>query len=134
MATTSVTIDPQETATISYAGPFCITETADQSPTITGEATGTFAAPAGLDIDTANGDIDPSGSTAGTYTVTYTSGGACPIMATASVTIDPQETATITYATPFCITDTTLQAPTVTGTTGGTFSAPAGLDLSLIHI
>ena len=98
MATASVTIDPQETATITYATPFCISDTTLQAPTITGTTGGTFSAPTGLDIDTANGEIDPSGSTAGTYTVTYTTPGACSGMATTSVTIDPQETATITYA------------------------------------
>ncbi|PSK90054.1 beta strand repeat-containing protein [Taibaiella chishuiensis] len=59
-------------ATIAYSGsPFCHNLTS-VSPTLTGAAGGTYsAAPAGLSINSTTGAIDPSNSTAGTYTVTY---------------------------------------------------------------
>ncbi|MCX6231701.1 MAG: hypothetical protein NTZ33_09175, partial [Bacteroidetes bacterium] len=46
----------------------------------------------------------------------------------AIVTVTPMPTASISYAgTPYCSTLTTGQAVTLTGTTGGTYSAAAGL-------
>ncbi|MBO2009860.1 gliding motility-associated C-terminal domain-containing protein [Hymenobacter negativus] len=52
-----------------------------------GPTGGTFSAPAGLAINTSTGIIDLANSTAGTYTITYNSGGQCAASATASVLI-----------------------------------------------
>jgi gliding motility-associated-like protein len=64
------------TAYISYAGtPFCKALSSPQSVTLTGTGTytgGTYSSTAGLSINSGNGDITPSSSAAGTYTVTYT--------------------------------------------------------------
>jgi hypothetical protein len=141
-ATTSVTITGQPTASISYAGtPFCNTLGSGQAVTLSGTNAytgGSYSAPAGLTIDSGSGDINPSTSTAGTYTVTYTipaSGGCSTETATTSVTITGQPTASISYAgTPFCNTLGSGQAVTLSGTnayTGGTYTAaPAGLTIN----
>ncbi len=140
--TTSVTITATPTATISYSGaPFCNTVTTQQSVTLTG--TGAYtggsygASPAGLSINNTTGEINPSGSAAGTYTVTYTipaSGGCSPVPVTTSVTITSPPTATISYAgSPYCTSVTTPQSVTLTGTgsyTGGTYSSTAGLSIN----
>lgn len=133
--TTSVLITAVPSATISYAGPFCKTNATAQNPTITGTTGGSFTATAGLTIDATTGAITPSTSTVGTYTVTYTvaaAGGCSAISATASVTINAAPSATISYGTTsFCKSLSTAQPVTVTGTTGGTFTAlPAGLTIS----
>ena len=50
------------------------------------------------------------------------------------VTITQLPTATISYATPFCISTGTPQSVTITGTaayTGGTYSAPGGLTIDV---
>ncbi len=65
---------------ISYAGtPFCSSMLSAVHVTRTGAVGGTYSAsPTGLNINSASGDIIPSKSTPGTYTVTYaipTSGG-----------------------------------------------------------
>jgi hypothetical protein len=93
--TTSVTITAVPTATISYAGtPFCTSVSTPQSVTLTGTGAytgGTYSSTAGLTIDPSTGDITPSTSTAGTYTVTYTipaSGGCAAVPVTTSVTIN----------------------------------------------
>ena len=97
---------------------------------------GTFTAlPAGLSINSSNGEITPSTSTPGTYTVTYTtsaSGGCAAVPVTTSVTITLASNATISYAgTPFCKSVATPQPVTRTGTPGGTYSAvPAGLSIN----
>ena len=69
-ATTTITITALPVATISYAGsPYCSTGTA--TVTQTGTAGGTYAAPAGIVINAATGDINLATSTPGTYTITY---------------------------------------------------------------
>jgi hypothetical protein len=132
-----VTISAVPTAVISYVGaPFCKTITTDRAVTLTGTTEGTYSAsPAGLSISSSTGAITPSTSTAGTYTVSYTtpSGTGCtPITATASVTITTPPSATISYVgSPFCKTLTTAQSVTSTGSSGGTYTAsPTGLSIS----
>src|SRR5665213_288239 len=85
--TTNITINALPTATIAYAGsPYCATATG--TVTQTGQAGGTYTAPAGIVINAATGDINLTSSTPGTYTVTYSfSNGSCSNSTTASVTI-----------------------------------------------
>jgi hypothetical protein len=70
--TTSVTITPLPSATISYSGsPFC--NLPGTVPVIfAGTEGGTFSSTTGLSIDATSGDINTGTSTAGTYTITYT--------------------------------------------------------------
>ncbi len=131
--TASVTINPVPAATISYASPFCGNVAAAQSVTQTGTTGGTYTSTAGLTIDATTGAITPSTSTAGTYTVTYTiaaSGGCSAMTTTASVTINPAPAATISYASPFCMSTTSPQSVTRTGTAGGSYSSTAGLSIN----
>ncbi len=60
------------------AASYCQSDS-DPTPTITGDAGGTFTFdPAGLVINGSTGEIDVSASTAQSYTVTYTTAGVCP--------------------------------------------------------
>lgn len=138
---TTVTVTPKPTATITYAGtPFCNSLTTAQNPTLTGTNAytgGTYGSTTGLTIDTSTGAINPSTSTPGTYTVTYSTpqgGGCAPITATTQVTITKAPTAAISYTGgPFCTSDSTAKSVTLTGTdgfSGGVFSAPAGLTIN----
>ena len=86
-----------------------------------------------MSINTSTGAITPSTSTAGTYTVTYTTGASgCGAISTAIVTITAPPTASIIYAnSPYCKTVTTAQAVTQTGVTGGAYTAsPIGLSIN----
>jgi hypothetical protein len=90
-ATTSITITQLPAATISYAAnPYC-QNAGTATVTRTGTAGGTYsAAPAGLVINSATGDVTLGTSTPGTYTVTYTiaAGGGCGVVtATTSITV-----------------------------------------------
>ena len=134
-ATFDITITPAPTATISYAGtPFCKTLGAGQAVTRIGTSGGTYSSTAGLTLDASTGAINPSTSTAGDYTVTYTiaaAGGCDQITATTSVTITAQPVVTsITYsAAAFCKSED-VQAVTLNGALGGIYTvAPAGLTL-----
>lgn len=124
-----------QTASIVYNGsPFC-SNLPNGPVTITGATGGTFSAtPAGLTINPTTGNITPSSSTPGTYTVTYTvtPGAGCPtITATTSVTITQAPNMSILYAnSPYCTNGGTATV-TQTGTPGGTYSAaPAGLTIN----
>ena len=122
-------------ASINYTGsPWCTTITSPQSVVQTGTSGGSYSAsPAGLSINTSTGAITPSTSTAGTYTVTYTTGASgCGAISTAIVTITAPPTASIIYAnSPYCKTVTTAQAVTQTGVTGGAYTAsPIGLSIN----
>ncbi|WP_207917089.1 T9SS type A sorting domain-containing protein [Flavobacterium hiemivividum] len=137
-ATTNITITAKPTANISYAGAsFCKTITGVQAVTLTGTNAyigGTFSAPAGLTINSTTGEITPSTSTAGNYTVTYlgpTTGGCVAATATATVTITALPTAALSYSgSPYCKDITTAQTANLTGNTGGIYSAaPAGLSI-----
>ena len=105
-----------------YHGTYSLTAT----PTITGES-GTFNSPSGLSID-ANGVIDKNASTAGTYSVEYTTTGSCPITITNSITITALDNATFAYGlSAYC---DNVSDPTPTKSATGTFSSSTGLSIN----
>jgi hypothetical protein len=126
----TVTVNAQEDASFSYsAGSYCVNDT-DPTPTITGDAGGTFSSTAGLSLNSTSGQIDVSASTAGTYTVTYTTGGSCPDNQDVSVTINDLDDASFSYSSAsYCVSGTD-PTPTITGAAGGTFSSTAGLSIN----
>ncbi|MCB2409817.1 beta strand repeat-containing protein [Hymenobacter lucidus] len=130
-ATTSVTINAAPTATLTAGGPttFCaggsvvLTAPAGTGNTyqfllngtaITGATSATYTATA-----------------SGAYSVTVTNASGCSATSAATtVTVNPATTATFSYsATTFCQSGTN-PTPTITGTTGGTFSSASGLSLN----
>ena len=138
--TRSVAVHTLPTVAISYPeSAYCTSDITPVPVNITGTGAytgGNFSAtPAGLTINQV-GAISPSGSAAGTYTVTYKlpTAGCGEILATTTVTITALPTVSFNYAgNPFCNSVTTEQSVTLTGTgaySGGTFSAPVGLTLN----
>lgn len=137
--TTAVTIIEAPTALLTYSTPFCNSLTSPQSVTLTG--TGIFGVgsyssyPGGLNL-AANGDINPSLSTPGNYTVEYflpAAGGCSSVTEQASVLITAMPTASISYADPYCRSITTPEPVILSGTavyTGGVFTAPAGVTIN----
>ena len=105
-----------------YHGTYSLTTT----PTITGQS-GTFNSPSGLSID-ANGVIDKNASTAGTYSVIYTTNGSCPITVTNSITITALDNATFNFSSSaYC---DNVSDPTPTKSASGTFSSSTGLNIN----
>ena len=103
----------------------------DPTPTITGISGGTFtASPAGLTfINTSTGEIDLSATSAGTYTVSYTTSGVCSNTSSFEVTITAALNADFSYpSTPYCSSSANV-TPTITGQAGGSFTVPAGLTI-----
>lgn len=70
---------PTQNPSFSYpSAALCVTG-ASMNPVITGVPGGTFtSSPAGLTLNAATGQINPTTSTIGTYNVTYTTPGPCP--------------------------------------------------------
>ena len=127
-STRSVTVRPPDNATFSYsASAYCQGPGANPSPTVTGITGGQFSSGSGLVINANTGVINRNASTAGTYTVTYTTNGNCPNTATQSVTINALDDATFTYANTTYCQSAANPTPTVSGLAGGTFNSTAGL-------
>lgn len=138
----AVYLTPQ--AFLNYsASSYCSYINTVQNPNLTGIGItgGNYTAtPSGLSINTATGQINPSLSQGGVYTITYNvpqNGVLCnSINGTATVTIITASTAVLQYASPFCTSQTSPQVATLTGTGvigPGTFSSfPTGLSLNTV--
>jgi hypothetical protein len=134
ITTTDVTITQAPSATIAYTpAVVCNVQSAPVAVIRTGTPGGVYSIiPAtGLTINTSTGEINPANATPGTYIIKYSitgTGGCRHFETTTTVTVNGAPTATIAYpAAPYCTSNSTPQKLTLTGTTGGTFTAPAGL-------
>ncbi len=119
--TETVTVNAQDDASFNYASStYCLSDP-DPFATVTGTGGGTFTIDAGGTINASNGQIDLSATGAGSFTVTYTTSGACPNSQTFAITISAAFDATITAAGPFCDNDpaVTLSAADPGGTWSG---------------
>ena len=125
-----VNITPQDDASFTYSASSYCSDDTDPSPTISGTTGGTFSSTSGLVMT--NGVIDLDASTAGTYTITYTTSGACAASSTQDITITAPTT-DFNYGgdTVFCQGSVNPVA-TIIGTSGGTFSAGTGLVIDSI--
>ncbi|MCP4442822.1 MAG: T9SS type A sorting domain-containing protein [Aureispira sp.] len=110
------------------ASQYCSSTASNTTPTITGTSGGAFSSTSGLTLNGGTGEITMSGSTSGTYMVTYSISGCQD-----SVSVELAETLNISlaYNGSQC-TGTTGTAPTVTGYAGtGTFTiSPSGLPIN----
>ena len=113
---------------IIYHGTYSLTTPA---PTITGE-TGTFSESTGnLSIDSSTGVINVNNSTAGTYTVVYTTNGSCQNTVNNTITVNPLDGATFGYSSNSLPQTGTASLTTTPTTSGGVYSAyPSGLSIN----
>ena len=122
-ATAQVVINAAPGASITAAGAttFCV----GGSVTLTASGGSSYRWSTGA--TTASITVAASGS----YGVTATSAAGCAATATpVTVTVNPTTTATFAYAGATYCQSGSAPTPTVTGTAGGTFSAPTGLSLN----
>jgi hypothetical protein len=116
----TVTETPLDNAGFSYSASSYEPTDADPTPTITGDTGGTFTGTTGLVINSTTGEIDLSASSIASHTVTYTTSGNCPNSSTFALNI---VSAAFGYSASAYCQDATDPTPTITGTSGGTFSA-----------
>jgi gliding motility-associated-like protein len=99
--TTSITVNQSYDATITPAGPFCVSAT---PTTLSAADPGGVWSGTGI-TNAATGVFDPATAGAGTHTITYTIAGACGDTQTSTITVIQDANATITPAGPFCEID-----------------------------
>jgi len=129
--TNTVQIAPLETAVFAYANTSYCNTAANPSPSITGTTGGIFtASSANLVLDASSGAIDLAGSQTGTYDVTYTTTGACFAALTRSVSVVAPQDPAFDYGVGTYCQNVGNPMPTNVATTGGVYTAPAGLAIN----
>lgn len=130
--TTINVVDCSIPCSISYSQPaYCASET-DPTPTLVGDAGGTYSSTAGLVINASTGVIDLSASTPGNYSITYTppAGSSCGSVNPVMVEINPLPTVTLTSNATICsgsnITLNAGGASTYSWSPGATLSGTTG--------
>ncbi len=110
-------------ATITPVGPFCQT---DASVNLVGATSGGTWSGTGI-TDANLGTFDPATAGPGTHTITYTLSGACAGTSnTIDIVVNAADDASFNYANAsYCLSDPN-PTPTITGTTGGTFTINNG--------
>lgn len=114
--TETITVNTDANATISPAGPFC---PGDPATNLVGADPGGTWSGTGI-TDPAMGTFDPSVSGSGSFTITYSIGGACPDVQSTNILVNNSFDATITPAGPFCESNGTVNLSAVDP--GGTWS------------
>ena len=112
---------------------YCINDISIITPIISNPGGNISSSPPGLSIDLTNGEISPSLSLTGTYTIEYTTPGECPSTSSTTVIINDVDDSTFSYSSNlFCNNEASVATPTIT-TLGGTFtSSPTGLFINLL--
>ncbi len=120
--TETIVVNAQDDPSFTYAQTTYCTTDPNPSPNSITTSGGTFSIDNGGTINTSTGEIDIATSGAGSYTVTYSTGGTCPATGTLSITITAGADATISAAGPFCenAASVTLSAVDAGGTWTGT--------------
>ena len=131
-STVAVTVNPVTSAAFAYTAASYCQSSANPTPTISGNAGGTFGSTTGLVLDASTGQVNLATSTAGTYTITYSVGGPCPSTSTQQLTVATPGAAGFSYASAaYCASGANPTAALAQGAAPGTFTAsPAGLSLN----
>ncbi|MCG8475089.1 MAG: hypothetical protein MI784_06400, partial [Cytophagales bacterium] len=126
--TVVVSVTPSENASFNYASASFCQNVSDPTPVVTGDAGGAFSSTTGLVLNSSDGSIDLDASTAGTYSVTYTTAGVCSASQSESVTINTVDDTSFDFADRFYCADGPNTFPVITGVGTGTFSSsPSGM-------
>ncbi len=128
----TITVNPQATVAFAYPSSTLCLSGPNPVPTVTGASGGTFSSTTGLTLNATTGQINLTTSRAGSYTVTYTIGGACPATATQLVTLTTAPVATFSYPVvgAACAGASAMLMPTMApGASGGLFSSTTGLTI-----
>lgn len=127
-STVTINVTQSDDATFTYAANTFCTSGTNETPIVVTPGTFTTSDPGLVFVSTTTGEINVSGSTDGTYTVTYTTSGVCPSVSSQTITITTNPDATFTYAqASYCSSEANPSPVFGVGTSAGTFSSTAGL-------
>jgi len=115
-------------ASFNYGNTSYCQAASDPTPTVTGEAGGTFSSTSGLSINASTGAIDLSASTLGSYIVTYTTTAPDQNSATRNITIYA-DVATFSYGTSRVNKNDADLYPTTSGQSGS-YSSTSGISIN----
>jgi len=123
----SITITPMDDPGFGYPGStFCQTGI-DPSPNVTGLPGGTFSS-TGITVNAGSGVVDLSSAGVGTYTIGYTTAGACPSSSTLNITVTNAPSAAFSYVPlSFCTTGSDPLPVYPPGSSAGIYSSVPGL-------
>jgi hypothetical protein len=130
----NVTVRERPSATISGEATICKGSETELTIDISGEGTGSWSVTLSngitytTDVNSLIVKVKPNNTI--TYTIVSLQGAYCAaadLSGSATVTVNPFPTATISYESPVCATG--VAKATQTGTMGGTYSSTAGLDI-----
>lgn len=106
--TITIVVNALDDASFNYpSATYCLSDT-DPVASITGLTGGNFSIDNSGVINVTDGTVDLSASGVGTFTITYTTTGACPNSSDVSIDILNAADATITAAGPFCENDVAI--------------------------
>ncbi len=121
----TLTNPAQEDPSFNYSNTSFCQGSSPVTPTITGDAGGTFSANpfSGLTFSTTSGQIVPGDSDVGSYWIKYTTGGSCPEADSVQISITASDNTNFGYAdTAFCLGDGTATI-SMTPVSGGTYTS-----------
>jgi gliding motility-associated-like protein len=124
-----LTITPRDNPSFTYSSSdFCETGS-NPTPVISGATGGTFSVlPSSLAINSSTGTINLTGSSLGTYTVSYVTAGTCRDSSSVNINITNGLTADFNYASgAYCSNSTDPLPLLISGALNGTFSSTIGL-------
>ena len=131
--TTDITITGAPSASFNYPNnPYC-TNGGTASVSFSGTTGGNFSSDPLLSLNGSTGDVNLGASSTGSYTVTYTiagSGGCDDYSTTATIEINTDPFATISYSNSTFCTNSGIASVNLSGTTGGKFSS-TGLSIDI---
>ena len=131
VTSTIIIINNEDDSTFTYSDNiYCQTNFSSVTPTSAASGGIFTSSPLGLPINATTGAISPSISTAGTYTIEFTSDGICSTTSSLSMEIKAPDNATFSYPINFYCKSTTEKVTPTLSIFGGTFtSSPSGLDI-----
>jgi len=126
---TTLSITPLGNPSYTYsASAYCLSDP-DPSATITGSTGGTFTINNGGTINASTGAINITASGAGTFNITYATGGICSDTLITTITLNSAFDATITAVGPFCENASSVNLSGVSS--GGVWSGTGITDAAL---
>lgn len=119
----TVTVNPLDDPSFSYASGTLCSGGANETPTVNATGTFTVDSPDLVFANTATGEIDMTSSLNGVYQITFTTDGTCPSSQTNTLTITSSPDAVFTYAeTEYCQSESNPSPVFLTGASAGVFS------------